>query len=245
MRKTEIEVIYEDEELLVVRKSPQVPTQSGRVGEQDMVSLLKNYRAKKKEEPFIGLVHRLDQPVEGVMVFGKTKEATAHLSKQVQNREIAKEYLAIVEGWLPVGEEIALEDYLLKDAKTNSSKVVEKGTPDSKIAKLSYRVLKNIYYEGPELLEEDKKVSLLRVHLETGRHHQIRVQLSHGGFSIVGDRKYGNLSKEKEVLLKRWPVALCSCHLAFIHPKTGEKMEFEIEPKGDSFASILANDGLR
>jgi len=219
MRTKQPEIIYEDEAVIVCRKEAGVAVQTARAGQADMVSLLKNYRAKKKEEPYIGLIHRLDQPVEGVMVFAKTKMAAAKLSAQVSNRSMEKEYLAVTSG-VPQPEKGELSDWLLRDGKTNTSTVVAKGTPQAKEAKLSYEVV--------EVRAEGQK-ALVHIWLHTGRHHQIRVQFAHVGYPLYGDVKYGTS------VGSYCPVALCSCRIAFKHPITGKEMEFAIEPKGKAF----------
>ena len=139
MRVKQPEIIFEDDAVIVCRKEAGVAVQTARAGQADMVSLLKNYRAKKKEEPYIGLIHRLDQPVEGVMVFAKTKQAAAKLSVQVSSRSMEKEYLAVTEG-IPQPSEGELCDWLLRNGRTNTSQVVEPGTPQAKDAKLRYQV---------------------------------------------------------------------------------------------------------
>ncbi|MDD6058639.1 MAG: RNA pseudouridine synthase [Clostridiales bacterium] len=209
-----LSVLYEDESLIVCKKPSGVATQTKRIGQADMESLLKNYRMGRGEEPYIGIVHRLDQPVEGIMVFSKTKEAAAALSRQIAAGKVDKFYYAMVEG-VPPKKKATLCDYLLRDGRTNISAVVASGTADAKRAVLAY-----------ELLEENGKRAVLRIRLETGRHHQIRVQLSHAGYPIVGDRKYNfreNLSSSGEAL------ALCSYKIVFRHPKTLKKLELEID----------------
>lgn len=136
MRVKQPEIIFEDDAVIVCRKEAGVAVQTARAGQADMVSLLKNYRAKKKEEPYIGLIHRLDQPVEGVMVFAKTKQAAAKLSVQVSSRSMEKEYLAVTEG-IPQPSEGELCDWLLRNGRTNTSQVVESGTPQAKGRKIA------------------------------------------------------------------------------------------------------------
>ena len=123
--KREPEIIFEDSDILVCRKPAGIATQTKRLGQQDMESLLKNYRAKKGEPPYIGIVHRLDQPVEGLMVFAKNQKAAAYLSKQVQDRVIGKYYYAISAN-MPFEKTAVLEDYLLTDKKTNFTQVLNK-----------------------------------------------------------------------------------------------------------------------
>ena len=210
------EIIFEDNDILLCRKPAGVATQTKRLGQQDMESLLKNYRAKKGETPYIGVVHRLDQPVEGLMVFAKNQKAAANLSKQVRDRMIGKYYYAVSAN-VPDVKEGVLEDYLLTDKKTNFTQVVTKEElseslqKDVKKAKLEYRVVR---------MEDDKTLFAIKLH--TGRQHQIRVQMAHMGCPLIGDSKYGNAeSKEK--------LALCSYRLEFLHPTTNKEMQFEIE----------------
>ena len=182
-------IIYEDEDIIVCKKPAGVATQTRRIGQADMESLLKNYRASKGELPYIGVVHRLDQPVEGVMVFAKNKEAAADLSRQIKTKLADKYYYAMTDG-VPEKKKGTLEDELLQNGKTNTSEVVERGTPQAKHASLSY-----------EVVEQDGKHAVLRIKLDTGRHHQIRVQLAHAGMPIVGDKKYNFKENIAQTLL--------------------------------------------
>ena len=186
-----------------------------------MVSALKSYRVRKKEEPYIGLIHRLDQPVEGVMVFAKTKAAAANLSAQVRDRLVEKQYLAVLDG-IPCEKSGELKDYLLRDGGTNTSRVVPRETPGAKSASLSYEILKT---------DNMRNCALARITLHTGRHHQIRVQFAHAGYPIYADTKYGKSPQEGGYC----PVALCSCRIGFVHPVTKQEMFFEIQPKGKGF----------
>ncbi|MCD8151238.1 MAG: RluA family pseudouridine synthase [Clostridiales bacterium] len=233
--RTNPRIIYEDSDILVCEKPAGLPVQTAKTGRPDLVSELKNYRAKKHEEPYIGLVHRLDQPVCGVMVFAKTKAAAAHLSRQVSSRSISKEYLAVVCG-LPESasytESISdiqsgqekhtlhqagdLRDFLLKDGRTNTSRIVPEHTPGAKEARLSYKVIRS---------DPETGRSLVRIHLHTGRHHQIRVQFAHAGFPLYADTKYGQPLPAGSFC----PVALCSYKISFIHPKTGKTMTFAVK----------------
>lgn len=217
------QILYEDEELLVCYKPAGIAVQTPRASEEDMVSLLKKYRVQCRELPYIGLVHRLDQPVEGVMVFAKTKEAAAALGRQMRERKFEKRYYAVVCGRLPERKGVLI-DYLLRDGRNNISKVVPAHTKDAKKAVLYYDVLAE--YEEPAR-------TLVQVHLETGRHHQIRVQLAHAGCPLVGDRKYnpGEAANEGNV-------ALCSGRIAFRHPKTGKALSYQVTPKGETFSKL-------
>lgn len=225
MRAKTPEILYEDEVIIVCRKEAGVPVQTSRAGQGDMVSALKNYRAGKKEEPYIGLIHRLDQPVEGVMVFAKTKAAAAQLSAQVSGRQVEKQYLAVLNG-IPTEKSGELNDWLLRDGKTNTSRVVPQGTPGAKAARLSYEVLQTEY---------EKNRALVRIMLHTGRHHQIRVQFAHAGCPVYADTKYGEPLPGGSYC----PVALCSCKIGFTHPVAKRKMTFEIQPEGKGFREFL------
>lgn len=239
MRQEKInpEIIYEDNSIIICIKPAGVPVQTSRAGAPDLVSALKNYRVKNHQEPYIGLVHRLDQPVRGIMVFAKTKSAAASLSKQVSSRQITKEYLAVIcQTPTPLPEEQntdqalrlpasgELRDYLLRDGRTNTSQVVPKGTPGAKEALLSYEILQSCPETGR---------SLVRIRLHTGRHHQIRVQFAHAGFPLYADAKYGQPLPKGTYC----PIALCSCRIEFTHPETGRKMEFCLDQ--ESFHSLL------
>jgi len=215
-------IIFEDDTVIVCRKPAGLATQTPVLGQSDLVSQLKNYRAERKEEPYIGLVHRLDQPVEGIMVFAKTKEAAAFLSKQMAERDFVKEYYAVLEG-KPEKEKDTLTHWLIRDGRTNTGKVVPPNTAEAKEAKLDYEVL--------EIIETGMGIrSLVKVHLHTGRHHQIRLQTAAIGCPIVGDRKYGNRQYKGYE-----PLSLCSCRINFVHPKTKERMDFTIQPQGKQF----------
>ena len=237
-----LQIIFEDSEIIACHKMPGVPVQTAKAGQQDMVSLLRNYFAGKGEDADAFVIRRLDQPVEGIMVFAKNQQAAADLSRQVQEKTVEKEYLALAEGRFrePAG---ILEDYLLRDGKSNTSRVVPKGTKGAKAAKLYYEVKKVV--SGSEksgtALEaacQSESVSFVSIRLDTGRHHQIRVQMAHAGHPLVGDKKYN-----KNCSPGYLPIGLCSAKTSFNHPATGERMEFCVQPKGKLFAGFTC--GLR
>ncbi len=209
---------YEDKDVLVFCKPAGLPVQSARMGQMDLESLLKNYLAEvvPGQMPYVGIVHRLDQPVEGLLVFGKNKKSTVSLNQQLGKGEVEKKYLAVVHG-NPEPKEGKLVDYLKRDGKTNTSSVVSEHIRDAKRSVLNYRTL--------EILED---MALVEINLETGRHHQIRVQMAHGNTPLVGDHKYGRADGVKNV-------ALCAYKLSYCHPDSGKKMKFEILPKGEIF----------
>lgn len=222
----ELNIVYEDNDILLCHKPAGVATQTKRLGQQDMESMLKNYRAKKGEPPYIGIVHRLDQPVEGLMVFAKNQRAAAHLSKQVQDRMIGKYYYAVSAN-APAEKEGVLENYLLTDKKTNFTQIIEvnsdkKELPkDAKKAKLEYKVI-----------EQTENKTLFDIKLHTGRQHQIRVQLAHIGCPLIGDSKYGITDTTGNARTRSDnALALCSYRLQFTHPTTGKQMDHQIKPR--------------
>lgn len=215
----EIDILYEDGQLLVCRKPAGVPVQSGKVGQKDMVSILRNYRNGKEGDTYIGLVHRLDQPVQGVMVFAKTKMAAAGLSRQITDGRMKKQYLAVTCG-KPMKKQGALVDYLLKDGRTNTSSIVPEGTKGAKRAELRYRII-----------AETPGYALAEIDLLTGRHHQIRVQMAGAGMPLAGDRKY-NLSDAGQT--EKY-VTLAAHRLSFEHPVLKKEICFEGKPEGAIF----------
>ena len=215
-----LQILHEDESLIVCYKPAGVATQTAKLGQQDMVSLLKNYL----HGGYVAVVHRLDQPVEGVLVFAKTPYAAKELSKGMQDKQFGKFYKAVLWG-MPKKNQATLEDYLVKDGRTNTSRVVNVQEKEAKKAVLSYEVIKTGEDDG-------KEISLVKVRLETGRHHQIRVQMANMGCPIWGDSKYNTFPIQDRRFRQ---IALCAYRLEFTHPKTKEKMEFEIEPKGEGF----------
>ena len=225
--RIEENILYEDKEILVCRKPAGMPVQAAKVGTMDMESALKNYLAQKEpgKTPYLGIVHRLDQPVEGVLVFAKTPGAAGSLSKQIMAGGAGKYYMAVTEEKI-TNAEGTLTYYLKKNGRDNMSQVVPENTQGAKKAILHYQVLDQKEING-------KTRTLLKIKLETGRHHQIRVQMAHAGMPLLGDRKY-NPSGEKGTSL-----GLCSCSLVFKHPKTGKQMKFETEPHGSAFLDFV------
>lgn len=215
----EIKIIYEDNHLLVVEKPINMPVCRDDSGDIDLLSKLKIYIKNKYNKPgnvYLGLVHRLDRPVSGIMVFAKTSKAASRLSEQVRNRKLEKVYYAVIDGKVKFHEELI--DYLVKDKKRNMSFVTSKN--EGKIAKLKYNLIK---YSGD--------FSLVEIHLETGRSHQIRVQFASRGLPLVGDSKYNPNSNNKI------SIALFAKKLSFYHPITNERLNFELElPKRYPFS---------
>ena len=253
-KNKELRILYEDAELMVCHKPAGIAVQSARVGQKDMVSILKNHfveeqmrrrdvsverpgkETARREVPSIYVVHRLDQPVEGVLVFAKTKQAAAGLSRQVADGSMRKLYQAVCcvcdrnANAFESGREYVLVDYLVKSGRTNTSSVAEPGYRDAKRAELSFRVI------GEQELASEKSCLLVEIELKTGRHHQIRVQMAHAGLPLYGDRKYNEhwqefLTETDRTCLSEYeegkiPLALCAVSLSFRHPASGRRMEF-------------------
>lgn len=185
-----LNIVYEDTKKLIVYKPAGVLTQSARSFDVDLVSQVLTYRRSRGEEAYAAVINRLDRPVSGLVLFAKDKKEAARLSAQLQKDSLNKQYYALLCG-KPDGEKGSLVDYLLKDGKNNISSVVSKETNGAKRAELEYEVLK--VFPAAECL------TLVRIHLITGRHHQIRVQFSSRNLPLLGDTKYGG---EKERVLR-------------------------------------------
>lgn len=212
-----LNVIYEDNHVIVVEKFVNIPSQGDKTGDEDMLAIIKQYLKEKYNKPgevYLGLIHRLDRPVGGVMVFAKTSKAASRLSNQVREKNFSKKYLVIADGKFENSTGI-FEDYLLKNERTNTSKVVSENTKNSKFASLDYEVLK---------YNEEINLSVVKVNLHTGRHHQIRLQFSSRGHSIYGDQKYGTRGRGKQICL--W-----AYELEFNHPITNERLSFKCMPE--------------
>ena len=207
--KNNINVIYEDNHLLVVEKPINIPVQEDSSKDKDLLTILKEYlkeKYNKQGNVYLGLVHRLDRPVGGVMVFAKTSKCASRLSNQVREGKFNKIYYAVVEN--SINNEGVLTNKLLKDTKHNIVKVDDSGKP----SKLEYKKI-----------DEKNKLNLIKIKLYTGRSHQIRVQLSYNGNPLYGDQKYNKNAKVGEQL------ALFAKRLEFYHPITNELLSFEID----------------
>ena len=209
----QIGVLYEDNHLLVVEKPANLPVQADSSGDDDLLSILKRYIGHKYQKPgnvYLGLVHRLDRPVGGVMVFARTSKAAARLSRDFAEHAQDKRYLAVAQG--RVEREMTLEDWLRKDPATGMVRVVAKDAPGAKLARLTSRPL--ACRDG---------LTLLEVALYTGRAHQIRVQHAHAGCPLWGDARYGGGKPGQQI-------ALWAASLRFDHPTRHEPMRFESRP---------------
>lgn len=246
-------ILYEDSNIIVCHKPAGIATQTARVGQADMVSEITNYLAMTMKSdaashstgnkaghtigssPYVGVVHRLDQLVEGILVFAKNRHAATGLSRQIKENRMEKYYYAVV-----CSREFAangkLTDYLLKDGKTNASRVVSPEVKDAKKAVLDYRVVTQAAYMEKTETESSRSIALAEIRLHTGRHHQIRVQMSHAGMSLLGDYKYADVETiaiSEQMHIKE--IALCAYRLSFLHPETGKRLRFQIEPEGKIF----------
>ena len=217
--KIEENILYEDKDVVVCCKPAGFPVQTRKPGCMDMESALRNYLAGKGQGTYLAVIHRLDQPVQGILVFAKNKGSAADLSQQIQQGKMEKKYLAYVQG-KPEEKKGRLVNEMEKDSRTNTSRVVEKKTSSSKRAELDYCVLK-----------ETEEGSLVEIHLHTGRHHQIRVQFAAHGTPLMGDTKYGVPAAASVGRARREPLALCAVRLSFLHPVTGKRMEFSTKPQ--------------
>ena len=208
-----INVIYEDNHLLVVEKPVNIPVQGDSSNDEDLLTMLKQYLKEKYDKPgevYLGLVHRLDRPVGGIMVFARTSKAASRLSKIIAERTFSKTYLAVVEGH-DIRKSDTLIDYLIKDSKTNTVSVTDEA--HGRKAVLDY-----------ELLNSKDDLNLVKVNLHTGRSHQIRVQFASRNMPLWGDQRYN------PKVVKHQQIALWSYEISFPHPTTKEVLTFRCEP---------------
>jgi 23S rRNA pseudouridine1911/1915/1917 synthase len=217
--KNKLNVIFEDNHIIVVEKPQNIPTQQDDTGDISVLDIVKDYLKIKYKKPgkvFAGLVHRLDRPVGGIMVFARTSKGASRLSATIRDREFGKKYLAVVRGDLDnkIG---MMRDFLLKDKKNNKTKVVDIKTEGAKEAILDY-----------EVLDKNQDMSLVLINLRTGRSHQIRVQFSSRGAPLYGDVKYGIEENDW-----RGNIALWSNEISFPHPVSKENMIFKNFPPNE------------
>ncbi len=216
-----MKIVQEDKNFLVINKDAGLATQTAKLGEKDLFSEVKNYMVQngEKGDPYLAIINRLDQPVEGLVLFAKNKESASSLSAQLNAGKMDKKYLAVV--YREVKERTGqLTDYMIKNRMTNLSEIVTSKNKDAKKAELVYNVICSC--NGSTLVE---------IKLLTGRHHQIRVQFSHLGFPLLGDLKYGSkesiaYGREKGIRV----IALCAYKLSFYYPGTEKMVTYQIEP---------------
>ena len=214
-----LNVIYEANHIIVVEKPVNIPSQEDKTGDIDMITMVKDYLKEKYNKSgnvYVGLVHRLDRPVGGIMIFAKTSKAASRLSESIRTKDFQKTYLAVVHN-SNLKSEAVLEDYLWKNEALNKSMVVSKEKHNAKLARLQYQILETASFEKETL-------SLVEIQLETGRHHQIRVQFASRGNSLYGDQKYGSGPKGEQI-------ALWAYKIQFKHPVKDEIMTFACKPK--------------
>lgn len=216
-----LEVLYEDNHIIVVVKPYNVLSQGDNTKDLDMVNIIKNYLKEKYKKPgnvYLGLVHRLDRPVGGVMVFAKTSKAASRLSESIKKHEFKKTYLAVIHG-TNLKEKGDFTDYIVKKSD-NFSYITDK--EHGKMCQLSYKILQK---------NKDKNLSLVEVDLKTGRHHQIRIQFASRGYPLYGDQRYGLKDKKQ--------IALFAYKLEFLHPVKKEKMIFIKKPINENVWKIF------
>ncbi|GAB5400231.1 MAG: RNA pseudouridine synthase [Aureisphaera sp.] len=218
--KDTLQVLFEDNHLLIVNKRPGDIVQGDKTGDIPLSEIAKQYIAEKYQKPgavFLGVVHRLDRPTSGAVVFARTSKALTRLNKIFSERQAQKTYWAIVKQRPPKSED-RLIHFLKRNPKQNKSYAYEKEVPDSKRAVLNYKVIKHL-----------QRYSLLEIDLETGRHHQIRSQLSFLGSPIKGDLKYGFDRSNPD-----GSIHLHARRLEFIHPVKKEKLVVEAPPPNET-----------
>lgn len=210
-----MQILYEDNHILAAVKPHMMPSQEDASGDMDMLTAMKRYIRDKYHKPgevYLALVHRLDRPTGGVMIFARTSKAAARLCGQMQRGEMVKRYYAVVHGAPPASG--ILEDRLLKDSRTNMVRTVSQG---GKAAKLEYAVIGRA-----------NALSLADIRLYTGRSHQIRVQFASRGWPLYGDARYGHAEGEH--------IALFAYSLTFTHPTTQQRIELRAMPSGAPFS---------
>lgn len=217
-----LDILFEDPHILVCLKPAGIPVQSRSLSQPDLVSLLRNHLSVQthgKRPPYLAVIHRLDQPVEGILVFAKTAAAAKKLNQQMQTKRFGKYYRALLSR-TPDILEADLINPMIKDGRTNTSRICTPDTPGSKSARLHYKIL-----------QKNGGLAIAEIQLDTGRHHQIRVQMAHIGCPIVGDRKYGNISslQEAPLFLCQQGLQLFAYRLEFTHPYTQKTLCFQID----------------
>lgn len=220
-------ILYEDPHLIVCIKPAGIASQDEKSLQPALTDFLKQHLSKQSNQkgiPYLGIIHRLDKPVGGIMVYAKTKSAAAALSKQITSNQIKKRYYAILSN-TPSQSSATLTNYLVHDKRNNTSSICDSSHPEAKKAELSYQIIDQISLS----IKDQQTLTLVDILLKTGRHHQIRVQFSHIGCPLYGDLKYNPIDKPIPTLTQR-KIALYSYYLEFLHPKTGKTLQFSHTP---------------
>ena len=220
------QILFEDNHLIIINKRPSELVQGDKTGDLSLIDLVKTYLKETYQKPgnvFLGLVHRIDRPVSGAVILAKTGKALSRLNEQIKNNEVQKTYWAITKN-IPPEDEGHLVNWLIKDEAKNRSKAFDKEKPGAKKAELKYK-----------LISKSKDYALLEVDLITGRHHQIRVQLSKIGCPIKGDLKYGFARSNKDA-----SISLHARKLSFIHPVKKGRIEIIAPPPKDPLWDFFA-----
>ncbi len=215
------EIVYEDNHIIVAVKPPNQLTQGDETGDLSLLDELKGYIKVKYSKPgevYLGLVHRLDRPVGGLVAFARTSKAASRLSEQLRSHKMAREYLAVISNGAKAPDSCELRDWLIKDEAAGRVHVLASPAEGAKEARLSYKVL-----------ARHESTALLHVTLQTGRKHQIRAQLAHAGYPLMYDMRYGSGTRGQNVAL--WGAAL-----ALEHPTLKKQMIFTSSPRGEAFA---------
>ncbi len=214
----ELNILYEDNHIIVVLKPQNIPSCEDASGDADMLTLIKEYIKEKYNKPgnvYLGLIHRLDRPTGGVMVFAKSSKAASRLSEQMKEGDFEKKYYTVLAG-KPKDEKATLTNYMKKNSVNNMVYICPPTESGAKFAELEYQVLDDV-----------ADMSLVEVRLHTGRSHQIRVQMNHIGCPVYGDMRYGGEKAKKGYL------ALWAYYLSFTHPISKERMVFRVQPPKD------------
>lgn len=222
-----MEIVYEDNHIVVVNKAAGEIVQGDKTGDTPLSETIKAYLKEKYQKPgnvFCGVVHRIDRPVSGLVIFARTSKALERLNKMLREGEIHKTYWAVVEG-IPKQKEGMLENWLLSDGRINKTFIAKEGVQDAKLSKLTYRTL-----------AIGERYSLLEVNLLTGRKHQIRAQLSAMGNPIKGDLKYGARRSNRD-----GGISLQAHHIEFIHPVSKQEISLTIAPLADAEKILNSN----
>jgi len=225
LRDISKDILFEDNHLIIINKKPSDIVQGDKTGDIPMPELLKNFLKEKYQKPgnvFVGVIHRLDRPVSGAVIFAKTSKALTRMNKLIQDGGLTKKYWAIVEN-MPISKTGTLINFLKKNEKQNKSYVVQESVKGSKRAELNYK-----------FLAASQKYYLIEVELITGRHHQIRAQLSSIGCIIKGDLKYGAKRTNADA-----SICLHSREIKFIHPIKNELVHILAPPPDNNIWNIF------